>query len=211
MRIFSLSLLLALFLFGAGLTSPAFAVTGKNLDSPAAVFVQRLGDKALTSLTAKGLPKGERSRRVRTLLRDNFDIKTIGRFVLGRHWNEATEAQRSEYVSLFEDMIVETYTQRFAEYSGQSFKVIGTEGSGGNDTTVASQILQNGGPPVDVKWRVRDKAGSMKIVDVLVDEISMSQTQRDDFDGVIQAGGGNIEALLASLRKHKVSVAGTKN
>src|SRR4051812_48329199 len=120
MRILSLSLLFALFMSGFCLQTPALAA-GKNLDSPAAVFVQKLGDKALTSLTAKGLPKGERSRRVRTLLRENFDIPTIGRFVLGRHWGEATDAQRAEYVNLFEDMIVETYTQRFAEYSGQSF------------------------------------------------------------------------------------------
>lgn len=199
MRALSMTLLLALFLLGAA--APSFAKGG---DSAAAQFVQRLGDQALTSLTAKGLPKGERAKRVRTLLRENFDISTIGRFVLGTHWREATEAQRAEYVSLFEDMIVETYTQRFQEYSGQSFKVLGAETSGG-DTMVASQILQKNGPPVDVEWRVRDKGGSLKIVDVLVERISMSVTQRDDFDGVIQAGGGKIEALLASLRRHKLT------
>lgn len=206
MRVFSVALFLAFFLLGAALPSAAFAKGG---DSPAAQFVQRLGDKALTSLTAKGLAKGERAKRVRTLLHENFDIATIGRFTLGRHWNDATPAQRTEYVSLFEDMIVETYTQRFQEYSGQSFKVLGADASSDSDTMVSSQILQKDGPPVDVKWRVRNK-GSMKIVDVLVDEISMSQTQRDDFDGVIEAGGGKIEALLTSLRKHKVTVAGGK-
>lgn len=207
MRSLSVTLFLALFMLVAALPAPAFAKGG---DSAAAQFVQRLGDKALTSLTAKGLPKGERAKRVRTLLRENFDITTIGRFTLGRHWNDATEAQRSEYVSLFEDMIVETYTQRFQEYSGQSFKVLGADASSGSgDTMVSSQILQKDGPPVDVKWRVRNK-GSLKIVDVLVDEISMSQTQRDDFDGVIEAGGGKMEALLTSLRKHKISVAGGK-
>lgn len=188
----------------------AFA-SGKNLDSPAAAFVQKLGDKALTSLTAHELSKAERSRRVRTLLRENFDIPTIGRFVLGGHWREATDKQRAEYTSLFENMIVETYTRRFAEYSGQSFKVLGTApSSGGGDTIVTSQIMQKDGPPVDVDWRVREKGGSAKIVDVLVDKISMSVTQRDDFDGVIQAGGGKIEALLDTLRKRQSDSGATK-
>ncbi|TAL33869.1 MAG: ABC transporter substrate-binding protein [Alphaproteobacteria bacterium] len=192
------------------LALPAYSqAAGKNIDSPAAQFVQKLGDKALTSLTAQGLPKGERSRRVRTLLRENFDITTIGRFVLGGHWREATDKQRAEYTKLFENMIVETYTRRFADYSGQSFKVLGAApSSGGGDTIVKSQILQKDGPPVDVDWRVRDKGG-MKIVDVLVDNISMSVTQRDDFDGVIQAGGGDIEALLSTLRKRQSGESNT--
>jgi phospholipid transport system substrate-binding protein len=204
-RIIPLFLALTLLLALPGYSLAA----GKNTDSPAAHFVQKLGDKALTSLTAHDLPKGERARRVRTLLRENFDIATIGRFVLGMHWRDATEAQRAEYNRLFENMIVETYTRRFAEYSGQSFKVLGTSpSSGGADTMVKSQILQKNGPPVDVAWRVRDK-GSLKIVDVLVENISMSQTQRDDFDGVIQAGGGQIEALLSTLRKRQTGDSDT--
>ncbi len=202
MRALSLTLILALFLFGACLPANA-----KGADSPAVAFVQKLGDKALTSLTAKGLPKAERARRVRALLEENFDIHTIGRFVLGTHYREATDAQRDEYFKLFENMIVETYTRRFQDYSGQAFKVTGAEPSGDQDTMVSSQIMQNDGPPVDVEWRVRNKGGQMKIVDVLVEKISMSVTQRDDFDGVIESGGGKVEALLDSLRKHQVKLA----
>jgi phospholipid transport system substrate-binding protein len=196
------SIIIALIFAGLlALPGAAFAA-GKNLDSPAAQFVQKLGDKALTSLTARDLSGQERARRVHTLLTENFDIGAISRFVLGRHWREATDAQRAEYAKLFEDMIVTTYTQRFADYSGQSFKVTGAlKTDSATDTIVTSVIVQkDGGPPVNVDWRVRDK-GSMKIVDVLVDSISMSVTQRSDFDAVIQSGGGKIEALLSTLRQ----------
>ena len=44
----------------------------------------------------------------------------------------------------------------------------------------------------------------MKIIDVAIEGISMSVTQRDEFSSVIQRGGGRVEALLASLRE-KVS------
>jgi phospholipid transport system substrate-binding protein len=100
---------------------------------------------------------------------------------------------------------VQTYSRRFAEYSGQYFKVTGTlpPQEGSNDTIVSSLILQQNGPPVSVDWRVRDKGGSMKIVDVVVENISMSVTQRSDFSAVIQQGGGKVEALLASLRQRQ--------
>jgi phospholipid transport system substrate-binding protein len=182
---------------------PAVAAGGRGMDTPATQFVQKLGDKALTSLTAKEIAPAERSRRVRDLLRSNFDIKTIGRFALGPSWRTATEAQKNEYFNLFEQMIVSTYTDRFQEYSGQSFKVLGSSASGkeGNDWVVNSQILQKDGPPVAVGWVVRDKGAGLRIVDVTVEGISMSVTQRNDFGAVIQSGGGKIDALLASLRK----------
>lgn len=176
----------------------------------AAAFVQQMGDKALTSLTAKDLALAERETRVRGLLNSNFDVSTIGKFALGTHWKTATDAQKSEYMKLFEDMIVKTYAQRFSEYSGQSFKVGNSIPASARDTIVNSQIVQVGGPPVNVQWRVRNNSGNMKVIDVIVEGVSMSVTQRSDFAAVIQSGGGKVDALLKSLRERKTSAAKPK-
>lgn len=172
-------------------------------------FVQKMGDKALTSLTGKDISDEERTLRVRVLLRDNFDIKTIGRFVLGPSWRSASEAQKQEYMNLFEEMIVETYAQRFKEYSGLSFKVSSADRLSEKDTLVKSTIMQASGAPVSVNWRVRTKDDSMKIVDVIVEDISMSVTQRSDFSSVINSGGG-MDGLIKSLRKRLGSIKVSK-
>ncbi len=170
---------------------------------PAADFVEALGKKALSSLTAKDLDTAEREKRVRSLLRTYFDVNTIARFTLGTHWRNTTDAQKSEYIKLFEGMIVSTYAQRFSEYSGQEFKVGKVIKASERDTVVTSQIIQKDGPPVAVDWRVRKTGGDMKIIDVIVEGVSMSVTQRSDFAAVIQSGGGNVDALLDSLRKRQ--------
>ncbi len=190
-------LILAAFAFILFASPAAFAA--KTDGTPAAQFVQKMGDKALTSLTARELEGNVRAQRVRSLLHDNFDVQTIGRFVMGPSWKTATPAQKSQYISLFEDMIVATYTKRFSEYSGQSFKVTGSSAAGGSDSLVKSQILQKDGPPVMVDWRVRNKDGGFKVVDVVVESISMTMTQRDDFAGVISSKG--IDGLLDVLRQ----------
>ena len=41
------------------------------------------------------------------------------------------------------------------------------------------------------------------MIDVLIENVSMSVTQRADFDAVINSGGGKVEALLDSLRKRQ--------
>jgi len=174
------------------------ALAGKA-DDPASTFVQGMGDKALTSLTAKEISADERSTRVRALLRENFDVQTIGRFVMGPAWRDATEAQKTQYMDLFEDMIVGTYAQRFADYSGQSFEVTGSKPLNDKDSLVKSKIMQKDGPPVMIDWRVRAKNGAMKVVDVIVEDISMSVTQKSDFTSVIQSSG--IDGLIKTLKQ----------
>lgn len=166
-------------------------------------FIQGLGQKALSSLTAPELGQAEREKRVRGLLRSYFDVNTIARFTLGPNWRNATEAEKAEYIKLFESMIVTTYAQRFSEYSGQEMQVVKSTKASDRDTVVASKILQKNGPAIAVDWRVRNTGGSLKIIDVIVEGVSMSVTQRSDFAAVIQSGGGKVEALLDTLRKRQ--------
>jgi phospholipid transport system substrate-binding protein len=168
-------------------------------------FVQKMGDTALTNLTGKELTTKERETRVRDLLNRNFDVDTIGKFALGRHWRTATSGEQKEFLSLFENMIVKTYTQRFGEYSGQQFKVGNSKKahSKSDDYIVTSQVIQKDGPPVNVEWRVRSIRGQLKVIDVIIENVSMGVTQRSDFDAVIQRGGGKVSALLDSLKKHQ--------
>lgn len=196
-----LFLAIAALLFAA----PASAASGKDAEA----FVQKLGDTALMSLTSKNMNRKTRESRVRDILRANFDVDNIGKFALGQHWREASDAQKSEYLKLFENMIVQTYTTRFEDYAGQTLKV-GTARASGGDYLVASQVVQKDGPPVNLEWRVREKEAGLKVEDVIVEGVSMSITQRSDFSSVIQTGGGKVDALLTSLRKRSSSKTANK-
>lgn len=194
-RFFLLAAFSAALVLLSSAPSPALA---KGL-SPAANFIQDLGNTALMSLTEKKLDRKTRENRVREILRKNFDIAAIGKFALGTHWRSASESQRSDYMKLFEDMIVQTYTTRFEDYSGQELKVNGSTPSG-KDFIVSSQVVQKDGPSINLEWRVRNQDG-MKVVDVIVEGVSMSVTQRSDFSAVIQKSGGSLDALLSSMRE----------
>ena len=119
---------------------------------------------------------------------------------MGTYWRNASDTQRNEYLGLFENNLVSVYTTRFEDYSGQTLKVSGFIASGETDSIVSSKVIQKDGPAVNVEWRVRKQDGNFKIVDVVVEGISMSVTQRSDFTSVIQRSGDSIGSLLASLR-----------
>ena len=208
-KTFSGALILAVFCtFMLSFVSPSSA--GDSSNSPSSKFVQSLGNTALMSLTGKDINRKTREDRVRKILRDNFDVAAIGKFALGPYWREATEGQKKEYMNLFEDMVVQTYTTRFEDYSGQQLKVEGSESAGSSDYMVTSKVIQKDGPPVNLQWRVRKKDGGLRVVDVVVEGVSMSVTQRSDFASVIQSGGGKLDALIAHLRDRKQDAVANK-
>lgn len=176
------------------------ALTSAAAASPSEKLISDIGDQAISFLADDGLSDSAREEAFRELLINNFDMKTIGRFVLGRYWRTATPEQRDEYFNLFEEMVIKTYSRRFSEYSGQKLVVTGSRDENDTDRLVNS-LIKGSGSDISVDWRVREKSdGSYKIVDVIVEGVSMSVTQRSDFSSVIQRGGGNIEALLQQLR-----------
>ena len=182
----------------------------KNLVVTVAADAKLEGAKAtITAMTLKGvsflgdtsLNDEQRAAEFRKLLNDNFDMAAIGRFALGRNWKVATPAQQTEYQKLFKEMIVKTYSRRFKEYNGQKVEVKSARADGETDAIVSSVIVPPSGPSVAVDWRVRQVGGGYKVVDILVEGVSMALTQRSDFASVIQRGGGDIEVLLEQLRQ----------
>ena len=164
-------------------------------------FIDEMGKKAISFLSDTSLSQDQKRSRFQSLLKKNYDMKTIGRFALGKNWSLANEAQQAEYLKLFEKMVVDVYSKRFDEYQGQRFEVRSSRDIGKSDKLVNTVILPDSGPEIDVDWRVRDKNGKQQIIDVVIEGVSMSLTQRSDFSSVIQrGGGGSIEPLLDHLR-----------
>ena len=163
-------------------------------------LISNLGSQALAVL-GKGTNEPQRVARFRELLREDFDVPGIARFVLGRYWNTATEEQRAEFVKLFENYVAAAYATRLAEYAGEQFKVTGSR-LDGDGAIVSSQILRPAGSaPIKVDWRLIGRNGNYKISDVSVDGISMAVTQRSEFASVIQHSGGQLQGLIAMLRE----------
>jgi len=181
--------------------SPVFANTAHAGDKTAQVFIEGLADEAVQALTAEGVSRDERVTRFREMLSQNFDVPVIGRWVLGRYWRTATDAEKEEYLQLFEDYIVITYVERFDQYSGEVIKVVKSVSDPGKDSLVFSEIHRpTGGEPIRIDWRVRSQSDIYKIIDVYVEGISMSQSQRKEFTSVIRSRGGKVAGLIDVLR-----------
>ena len=190
---------------------PVDSVRAGSHENGAARFIEDLAHKAITSLTNDAVSRDIRKERFRTLLNEGFAIKLIGRWILGRYWKKATEAEQAEYLKLFEELLISSYLERFTLYAGVKVSIIKTMAAGKLDAVVFSSITRpKGGDPLKVNWRVRNREGKFKIVDIMVEGISMGQTQRSEFSSVIREHGGEVEGLLEELRKRLEEFRGKK-
>lgn len=176
-------------------------VAAKTVDAGAQKFIAGMGDRGINFLGDQSMSAEAKKAEFSKLLNDSFDMNTIARFSLGNYWNGATPVQQKEYLKLFKTMIVKVYSKRFSDYKGQKFDVRSSQKQSEKDTLVSSFIVPTDGPEVRVDWRVRNNGGVYKVVDIIVEGVSMGQTQRSDFSSVIQRGGGNIDVLLNHLRQ----------
>jgi len=166
---------------------------------PAAV-VTSLGNEALKVL-GKNVDPNLRVARFRQLFSADFDVPGIARFVLGRYWRVATPAQQQEFLKLFTDYIALAYSNRLAEYSGETLRVTGSRPAPDGELVSSEIVRANGQPPARVEWLLTPQDGAYKISDVIVEGVSMAVTQRSEFASVIQRNGGQVEGLITALRQ----------
>ena len=167
----------------------------------AQALVEAFAGEGVVLLEDRSAPLAGRAERFRGLLDKYFATDAIARWVLGRHLVQLDAQQQREYRRLFEDLVVYGYVKRFSEYTGERLRITRALADAETQATVFSEIERPaGGQPIHVDWRVGGRDGVYKITDVIVENVSLSQTWRSDFSSVLQQGGGPA-ALLQTLRE----------
>lgn len=190
-----------------GLAGVSAYAEPNDLATRASAFVNTLGSDAVATMADKSLTKIRRVERFRGLFQKDFDIPTIAHFALGRYWNDATPGQRREYLKEFEIMVVRSYAAHFDTYGGGTFRILNSRPDSDHDAFVMTEVAPFKGPPTKVAWRVRQRDDHLGIIDVVVEGVSMSVTQRQEFSSVIQAKAGSIDAFIQSLRDKNAAIA----
>lgn len=169
-------------------------------------FISHFAEVGIDDILTADIDAAEKTERFRNLFNDGFDIPAIGRFVMARGWRRASDTEKREFLTLFEDVIVHTWSRRFSQYDGQTITVRGTSPDGETGTLVDSALVDATGQSVVVQWRLRQQEEGLRIVDVIIEGISMAITYRQDYASVIRRSGG-LTGLLAELRKQVGNLA----
>jgi len=187
----------------AGMVSSALQpAVGAAAPADPASLVTELGAQLGQVLSDRTLSPVAQKERFHAILDADFDFPVISRFVLGRYWQGSNDAFHREFVSVFEDYVIQSLSARFAVYSGDSIRVMGTHSESEHSTIVSTTIVHpDGTSQPNVDWRVQDKSAGLKIADVSVAGVSMAVSYREQIAAVIDRDGGQVASVISTLRE----------
>lgn len=154
--------------------------------------------KTLEDPSLKGEGKvGERRVAVRKIANEIFDFGEIAKRSMARHWQPLTEAQRSEFVGLFADLLERSYISKIETYGGEKIQYSG-ERVDGEYATVSTKIITKNGTEVPVDYRMIRRADRWLVYDVSIEGVSLVSNYRTQFNKIIQTSSYN--ELVAKLK-----------
>ena len=191
----------------AMLLALALPLAANAQEAPDAM-VKRVADEVLAVIKAdKDLQSGNSAKVVELAeqkVLPHFDFERMTRLAVGRNWAQASDAQKQALVKEFRTLLVRTYSTSLAAYRNQTIEVKPTKMSPSDtETTVRTQVIQPGGPPIPIDYAMEKVGNDWKVYDVVIDGASLVTTYRGSFNEQIQKGG--IDGLLKTLQDRNAS------
>ena len=165
-------------------------------------FVQSTIDKASEILSSES-SKDEKIVQLRDIAKNTVDIRGIGFYSLGSYRKSLDSDQKKEYLEIFEQYFLKSFSSRLAEYSDPKIRVDSQEKLNEKYTMVSSILLAGEDKPeVKIDWRIVTKdPNNPLIIDVVIEGVSLAKVQKEEFNSIIQSNGGDIKVLFTTLQE----------
>jgi phospholipid transport system substrate-binding protein len=180
MRILARSLSLTLLLVAAMAVSLPAGEPTNVVRSAAEQAIQVMKDPKLKSPDRKE----ERIARLKEIINPIFDYQEMARRCMGRHWRQRTPAEQEEFYNLFRDFLERVYSSKVDFYDGERV-TFGRETIDGDFAEVESTVVNATGIESPVTYRLRRTGGMWKVYDAVIENISIVNNYRSQFDRVI--------------------------
>jgi phospholipid transport system substrate-binding protein len=128
------------------------------------------------------------------------DMPVVAASVLGPPWRQASANQKQAFVAAFQTYLARKYGRQFRDYVNATIAVGRARDGGRAGVLVETTVKRPGAEDVRVEWQVSDRSGAPKVVNLLIEGVSMLTTERAEVGAMLEAKGGNLDALIAQMR-----------
>ena len=173
---------------------PALALS----ENAASSFVQTAIDDVL-EIVNSGQSEAQVLRRFKQVFTSYADINIIARSVLGPPYRTLSSSEQRAFSDAFGSYISNKYGRQFREFRGSTITITRARDGGSKGVLVSSQVRQTGQSPYALDWQVSDRSGRTKLINLIIEGLSLLTSEREEIRGQLAARGGNVSALTAYL------------
>jgi phospholipid transport system substrate-binding protein len=171
----------AALLVAVGLVGRAIAAV------PPAEVVRTLAERVIAVLKDKGASSDARRHRVEALVYAAVDFETLSRLVLARNWTAFTPDQQGRFRNEFKEHLSVTYGKSIDSYKNETVTITGDREEARGDWTVKTKIDRDGADDVLVDYRLRQSGGEWRIIDIIVEGVSLVSNFRSQFQDLLSS------------------------
>ena len=166
------------------------------------IFVQSTVNRA-SQILSENISKEEKMNKLKSIAKDTVDIKGVGFYSLGSARKNLDDNQKKEYLKLFENYFLKSFSSRLSEYTNPKIEVQGSEILNENYTIVNSLLVGTAErPEVKIDWRVYTKSTDDPLIrDLIIEGLSLARTQKEEFLSILNSNNGDISALFKILEE----------
>ena len=163
-------------------------------------FVQLTVDRASEALK-NSISEEEKKEKLKIIAKETLDIRGIGYYSLGAHRKTLSKDKKKEYLNIFEQYFLKSFSSRLARYADPKIQVDSQKKLNDKYTMVSSVLLATKNKPeIKIDWRIKTKnPDNPLIIDVVIEGVSLAKVQREEFNSIIQSNDGDINALFNNL------------
>jgi phospholipid transport system substrate-binding protein len=156
-------------------------------------------NKVLDALRNKGLKEEAKKETLRLVYREMFDQIELARLSLGNNWNKLTEAQRQEFVELFQQVLEKAYADKILAYTDEKILYDREVPISKNRVGVQTRVVTKS-KEIPIIYRVvQESDGTWKVYDVVVENVSLVMNYRSQFNDILAKN--KPDELIDILRK----------
>ena len=166
------------------------------------VFVQSTVNRASEILT-KNISQEEKISKLKVIAKETVDIKGVGFYSLGPARKNLSKEEKIQYLQLFEDYFLKSFSSRLSEYTNPQIDVLSKKVLSENYTIVNSVLKGTSErPEVKIDWRIYTKNQDNPLIrDLIIEGLSLARTQKEEFASILNSNDNNIESLFKILKE----------
>ena len=166
------------------------------------VFVQSTVNRA-SEILAKNISQEEKINKLKVIAKETVDIQGVGFYSLGSTRKNLSEEEKIEYLQLFEDYFLKSFSSRLSEYTNPEIDVLSKKVLSENYTIVNSVLKGTSErPEVKIDWRIYTKNQDNPLIrDLIIEGLSLARTQKEEFASILNSNDNNIDSLFKTLKE----------
>ena len=153
-----------------------------------------LRDPKLKAESAKEAKK----EKLRTIYEQMFDEAEFARRTLGVNWKKLNPDQQQEFIQLYRQVLEKAYLDKILAYTNEKI-VFPKENILSNDQAEVQTKVITSSKEIPIFYRVILKEGIWRVYDVVVENVSLVQNYRSQFNSILAKN--TPDQLLEILRK----------